>query len=456
MSRSVVLFGTQWGDEGKGKVVDLLSEQADAVVRFQGGHNAGHTVVVGGRSTILHLLPSGILHPKVHCFLGSGVVLSPPALLEEIAYLEKGGLPVRDRLHVSSACPLVLPCHQALDQALESMRKSKKQVIGTTQRGIGPAYEDKVARRALRLCDLMETGGWEEQLRELLDYYNFLLEHWCKQDLMDVNAVLDASLAWVEPLRPLVSDVPARLATLRGAPNTKLLFEGAQGMLLDMDHGTYPYVTSSNTAAAVAATGAGVPPRSIDYVLGISKAYCTRVGAGPFPTELKDALGERLSDRGMEFGSTTGRARRCGWLDAASLRRVHQINGLDGLCLTKLDVLDGIDPLQLCIGYEVDGVRYRALPDGASLQARCRPIYEELPGWQKSTSGLVLASELPHQAVAYLRRVEELVEVPVTMISTGKDRRDTIILEDPYADRQAAFVPGEHIEQAVAMHGTFS
>ena len=435
MSKSVVVIGTQWGDEGKGKVVDLLSEQANAVVRFQGGHNAGHTVVVGGRSTILHLLPSGILHRQVRCFLGAGVVLSPPAVLAEIEYLEKGGLPVRERLRISSACPLVLPCHQALDQARESTQNGG-QNIGTTQRGIGPAYEDKVGRRALRLCDLVEATGWEEKLRTLLDYYNFQLKHWHQAPSVDVDAVLDASLSWAEALRPLLADVPGELAALRHSAGTCLLFEGAQGVMLDIDHGTYPYVTSSNTGASMAAIGAGVPPRSIDYILGISKAYCTRVGAGPFPTETSGAVGEKLSARGMEFGATTGRARRCGWLDIAALRRVHQLNNLDGLCVTKLDVLDGIDPLRLCVGYKLDGARYQVLPDGAHLQERCRPVYETLPGWKESTNGVGQLADLPANALAYLRRVEALLEVPVTMISTGQDRHDTICLQDPYKGPQ--------------------
>ncbi len=426
MAKNVVVVGTQWGDEGKGKVVDLLTEQAAAVVRFQGGHNAGHTVVVGGIKTVLHLLPSGILRPGVLCLIGNGVVLAPDALLKEIADVEAAGVDVRSRLRISPACPLILPCHVALDQARESALGAGK--IGTTGRGIGPAYEDKVARRALRLSDLLQPARCEAKLRELLDLYNFLLTQRFGQPALELQPMLEQALAWGEALRELVDDVPGRLHALM-ADGQPIMFEGAQGTLLDVDHGTYPFVTSSNTIAGAAATGSGVGPTAIGYVLGITKAYTTRVGSGPFPTELFDDVGRHLADVGAERGATTGRPRRCGWFDAVAMRRSVQLNGISGLCITKLDVLDGLDTVKICVDYAGAPGPF-GLYDADALDA-CQPVYEELPGWQGAgaASGF---DQLPANAVRYLRRLEELLGVPVDMVSTGAERSRTAVLRNPF------------------------
>ena len=429
MGKSVVVLGSQWGDEGKGKIVDLLTENASAVVRFQGGHNAGHTLVIGEEKTVLHLIPSGILRPEVCCVIGNGVVLSPAALLKEINMLEARGVPVRERLKLSEACPLILPYHVALDQAREKARG--KAAIGTTGRGIGPAYEDKVARRALRLADIFHRERFAAKLGEVLDYHNFVLRNYFGADTVDFQQILDETLVQAEILKPMVVDVPELLYKLR-QEGANLMFEGAQGTLLDIDHGTYPYVTSSNTTAGGASTGSGVGPLELDYVLGITKAYTTRVGAGPFPTELDDEVGNHLATRGHEFGSTTGRARRCGWFDAVALRRAVQINSISGLCLTKLDVLDGLDSIQICVGYQVDGREVATPPVGAEAFEACTPIYEEMPGWSESTVGVKTLDGLPAAARAYIRRIEEVCGVPVDIISTGPEREETIILRHPY------------------------
>lgn len=430
MGKNVVVIGAQWGDEGKGKIVDLLTENAAAVVRFQGGHNAGHTLVINGRKTVLHLIPSGILRAGVSCLIGNGVVLSPTALLAEIDGLEAQGVEVMTRLHISEACPLILPYHIALDQAREKARGER--AIGTTGRGIGPAYEDKVARRAVRLGDLFHRQRFAAKLGEVLDFHNFVLQHYFQVEPVDFQQVLDETLAMAERLRPLAADVTEQLSVHR-ARGDNMLFEGAQGAMLDIDHGTYPYVTSSNTTAGGAATGTGVGPRDLDYVLGITKAYTTRVGSGPFPTELFDATGDYLVERGHEFGATTGRRRRCGWFDAVALRRSIVNNSMSGLCVTKLDVLDGLESIQVCVGYRCDSQRLEAAPVGAEALESCEPIYEDLPGWQESTVGLRHYEELPGAARAYLRRIEELTGAPIDLISTSPDRADTIVLRDPFA-----------------------
>ncbi len=432
MGKSVVVTGTQWGDEGKGKIVDLLTERADAVVRFQGGHNAGHTLVIDGEQTILHLIPSGILHPGVTCLIGNGVVLSPEALLSEAAMLEERGVPVRERLGISPACALILPYHIALDQAREQARGAK--AIGTTGRGIGPAYEDKIARRGIRLGELLEPAHFEERLREVLDYHNFTLQHYLKAPPVDFAAALDSALTHGEQLAPMVDDVVGRLARLR-AGGANVLFEGAQGALLDIDHGTYPYVTSSTTTAGGAASGSGVGPRDLDYILGIVKAYTTRVGSGPFPTELFDTDGDHLGRRGHEFGATTGRKRRCGWLDMVALRRSFIINSVSGLCVTKLDVLDGMETLRICIAYALDGELLEAPPVGAEALARCQPRFIEMPGWQESTAGIDSVDALPAAARAYLAKLEELSGVPIDIVSTGADRAHTVVVRHPFNAR---------------------
>ena len=429
-ARNVVVVGTQWGDEGKGKIVDWLTDRAQGVVRFQGGHNAGHTLVIGGKKTVLHLIPSGILRGDVDCFIGNGVVLSPTALLAEIDELEAGGVKnVVARLCVSEACPLILPYHAALDKAREAAKGEKK--IGTTGRGIGPAYEDKVARRALRLQDLLYPERFAKKLEELLHFHNFVLTQYYKQPAVDFRKTLDETLALASRLVPLVVDVPRALyhANRKGK---NLLFEGAQGALLDIDHGTYPFVTSSNCVSGAAAAGAGIGPMHLHYVLGITKAYSTRVGEGPFPTELSDDVGERLRQRGQEFGATTGRPRRTGWFDAAALKRSVQLNGVSGLCITKLDVLDGAETLKICVGYTIDGQMSEILPVGAEELARCEPVYEELPGWQESTVGVKAHDKLPKAARAYLERIEKLCGVPIDIISTGPDRDETIVLRHPF------------------------
>jgi adenylosuccinate synthase len=429
MGKNVVVIGTQWGDEGKGKVVDLLTEGTAAVVRFQGGHNAGHTLVIDGEKTVLHLIPSGILRAGVQCLIGNGVVLSPAALLEELEMLEGRGIPARERLRISEACPLILPYHVALDHARERARG--KAAIGTTGRGIGPAYEDKVSRRGLRVGDLFHRERFAAKLGEVLDYHNFALQHYFKADPVDFQQVLEETLAMGERLQPLVADIPELLFGLRER-GERILFEGAQGTLLDIDHGTYPFVTSSNTTAGGAATGSGFGPRYFDYVLGIVKAYTTRVGSGPFPTELFDEMGEHLARRGHEFGATTGRPRRCGWFDAVALRRSIQLNSVTGLCVTKLDVLDGLDTIRLGVGYRSGNKVLTAPPVGAEGFEACEPVYEDLPGWQESTVGIRAYGELPENARAYLRRIEAVVECPVDIISTGPDRRDTMVLRNPF------------------------
>lgn len=430
MGKNVVVLGTQWGDEGKGKIVDLLTEDVAAVVRFQGGHNAGHTLVVGGEKTVLHLIPSGILRENVQCLIGNGVVLAPDALLKEIAGLEAKGVPARERLRVSAACPLILPFHAALDRARELARG--KAAIGTTGRGIGPAYEDKVSRRGLRLGDVFRREQFAAKLGELLDFHNFVLKNYYKVEPVDFQQTLDDALAWGEQLEPLVADIPELLQHHRLAGHN-IMFEGAQGSLLDIDHGTYPFVTSSNTTAGGTSTGSGFGPLYLDYVLGITKAYTTRVGGGPFPTELFDEVGSHLATRGHEFGSTTGRARRCGWFDAVALRRAAQINSISGLCLTKLDVLDGLDSVRICVGYERAPCSEveSAIHDAESFEG-LRPIYEEVPGWSESTVGAKSLGELPANARAYIQRLEQEVGVPIDIISTGPDRDETIVLRHPF------------------------
>ncbi|HUL65959.1 MAG TPA: adenylosuccinate synthase [Burkholderiaceae bacterium] len=430
MARNVVVVGTQWGDEGKGKIVDWLTEKADGVVRFQGGHNAGHTLVIHGKKTILRLIPSGILRPNVACYIGNGVVLSPPALLGEIDELRAAGVEAASRLTISGNCPLILDYHVALDQAREAHRGESR--IGTTGRGIGPAYEDKVARRAVRTQDLFDAARFAERVREALDLHNFVLVNYLKAPRVEAQKVIDDTLRLAEHLKPMISDVSYRLNTAMTAGD-RLLFEGAQGALLDVDHGTYPYVTSSNTVAGAAAAGAGVAPQRLDYVLGITKAYATRVGSGPFPTELLDATGEQLRSKGKEFGSVTGRPRRCGWFDGAALRRSVQLNGTSGLCITKLDVLDGLPTVRLCTGYRFDGTTIDILPFAADEVARCEPVYEEFPGWQDSTFGVRDWKALPTNARRYLERLSEVAGVRLDLISTGPDREQTIVLRHPFS-----------------------
>ncbi|MCE9642680.1 MAG: adenylosuccinate synthase [Betaproteobacteria bacterium] len=429
MTKNVVVIGSQWGDEGKGKIVDWLTDHAQGVVRFQGGHNAGHTLVIGGKKTVLRLIPSGILREGVACYIGNGVVLSPDALLKEIAELESAGVDVVRRLRISDACPLILPHHVAIDLAREAAKGAGK--IGTTGRGIGPAYEDKVARRAIRLQDLMHRERFAAKLGEVLDYHNFVLKNYFKAPIVDFQKTLDDTLALAERIKPMVADVPRMLYEAQKA-GKNLLFEGAQGTLLDVDHGTYPYVTSSNCVAGAACAGAGVGPHLLHYVLGITKAYTTRVGSGPFPTELEDDIGKHLAERGNEFGSVTGRPRRCGWFDAAALKRSIQINGISGLCVTKLDVLDGVETLQLGVGYRLKGEKLDLLPSGADALVGCEPIYEEIPGWSGSTVGLTSYEQLPQEARHYLKRIEEICEVPVDMISTGAERAETIVRRHPF------------------------
>lgn len=429
MGNNVVVIGTQWGDEGKGKVVDLLTDRASVVVRFQGGHNAGHTLVIDGVKTVLHLVPSGVLREGVRCMIGNGVVLSPAALLDELGKLEASGVPARERLGISPACALILPYHVALDQARELARGAK--AIGTTGRGIGPAYEDKTSRRGIRLGELMDAAHFAEHLREVMEYHNFVLEHYYKVEPVEYAAVLDEALAHAEVLRPLVMDVTGYLHDCR-IEGRDVLFEGAQGALLDIDHGTYPFVTSSTTTAGGAASGSGVGPRDLDYILGIVKAYTTRVGAGPFPTELFDAVGDHLGKRGNEFGATTGRKRRCGWLDMVSLKRSLDVNSVTGLCITKLDVLDGLETVKICTSYLLDGAEIEAPPIGADALARCEPRYLELPGWSESTIGVSAYEDLPANARSYLETIERLSERPIDLISTGPDRVETLVRRHPF------------------------
>ena len=433
MGKFVIIIGTQWGDEGKGKVVDLLTERAAAVARFQGGHNAGHTLVIGGKKTVLSLIPSGILHPKVQCLIGNGVVLSLEALFREAQMLIDTGVDVFARLRVSPNCPLILPSHVALDKAREAARGAN--AIGTTGRGIGPAYEDKVARRAVRVQDLFQREKFAAKLGEILDFHNFTLQHYFKQPAVDFQKTLDEQLSYADRVRPLVSDITQRLASLR-AEGADVMFEGAQGAMLDVDHGTYPFVTSCNTTGGFAGTGTGLGPRSFDYVLGIVKAYTTRVGAGPFPTELFDEYGEHLSRVGHEFGAVTGRKRRCGWFDAVSLRRSIIHSSVSGLCLTKLDVLDGLDTLQICVGYRSKENGQSTVssepPLFADAFADVEPVYEEMPGWKESTIGVTSYGALPVNARRYLERLQELAGVPIDIISTGPDREQTIVLRHPF------------------------
>ena len=429
MSKNVVVLGTQGGDEGKGKIVDLLTDQASAVVRFQGGHNAGHTLVIDGKKTVLHLIPSGVLREGVQCLIGNGVVLSPEALLKELAELEDKGVPVRKRLKISPACPLILPYHVALDLAREAKRGNAK--IGTTGRGIGPAYEDKAARRGLRLGDLKDPVRFESRLREVMDYHNFQLEHYYKVEPLDVEQVLAEALEMGKELLPMMADVAAILHECR-MTDAKIMFEGAQGSLLDIDHGTYPFVTSSNTTAGGTATGSGFGPLYLDYVLGITKAYTTRVGSGPFPTELFDATGAHLAEKGHEFGATTGRPRRCGWFDAVALRNAVNINSISGLCLTKLDVLDGLDSIRICVGYACENGKPVPNPVDSEDYAGLHPVYEEVPGWSGSTIGAKTLEELPQEARDYIAKIEHVVGAPIDIISTGPDRVETIVLRHPF------------------------
>lgn len=427
MGKSVVVLGSQWGDEGKGKIVDLLTEKASAVARYQGGHNAGHTLVVNGNKTVLHLIPSGILREGVTCYIGNGVVLAPDALLKEMKTLEDAGVPVRERLRISPNCPLILPQHVALDQAREVRRGGNK--IGTTGRGIGPAYEDKVARRALRFADLLRAD-FADKLKENLEFHNFALTQYYGVAGVDFDTTLVLANTWREALKDLVADVTTDLDKLRKA-GKNLMFEGAQGTLLDVDHGTYPFVTSSNTTAGGVCTGTGLGPLYFDYVLGITKAYTTRVGSGPFPTELFDETGVHLAKVGQEFGATTGRARRCGWFDAAILHRAVVLNSLSGICLTKLDVLDDLEEINICTGYEVKEGDVLGASD-ATAYDNITPIYETMPGWQSSTIGITQFDDLPENAKKYIKRIEEIIECPIDIISTGPDRSQTIVLRDPY------------------------
>ena len=446
MNDNVVVVGTQWGDEGKGKVVDLLTDEAKGVVRFQGGHNAGHTLVIGGRKQVLRLIPSGALREDVICYIGNGVVLSPHALMAEIEELEVAGVDVRSRLHISLACPLILPYHVALDKAREEQRGAAK--IGTTGRGIGPAYEDKVARRTVRVEDLFHPQTARERIREVMDLHNFTLVHYYKAKALDPEQVADEALALGEKIRPMAADVAGELADAL-ARGDRLLFEGAQGAMLDVDHGTYPYVTSSNCIAGAASAGAGVGPQRLGFVLGIAKAYATRVGGGPFPTELHDDAGKHLATQGHEFGAVTGRPRRCGWYDAVAMKRSVELNGVDALCVTKLDVLDGLPTLKICTRYAIEPVAGESageaagesagaarttdrLPSGSAAVERCRAEFEELPGWSGSTRGARRIQDLPVEARRYLDRLEELAGVPIDIVSTGPDREETIVLRHPF------------------------
>ena len=432
MAKNVVVIGSQWGDEGKGKIVDWLAEQTSGVVRFQGGHNAGHTLVVGGKKTILRLIPSGILHENLDCFIGSGVVVSPEALLAEIDELDAAGVKnVAGRLKIAPTCPLILPYHIALDQAREASRGAKK--IGTTGRGIGPAYEDKVARRSIRAVDLFDIDKLADKIKANVELYNVQLVHLHGAEPVNVDSIMATIQGFKDRILPMIHDV-SRTLYEKGQNGEKLLFEGAQGTLLDIDYGTYPFVTSSNCSAGAAAAGAGVPPHMLQYVLGIVKAYTTRVGSGPFPTELFDEVGAGLAKRGHEFGSVTGRARRCGWFDAAALKRSIQINGITGMCITKLDVMDGMDEVKLCVGYEFEGKQIDILPFGADAVEKCVPIYETMAGWSESTFGVTDYNQLPDNAKKYLKRIEEVCGAPIAIISTGPDRDATILLQHPFAD----------------------
>jgi adenylosuccinate synthase len=430
MGKNVVVLGTQWGDEGKGKIVDLLTQDAQVVVRYQGGHNAGHTLKIKGVKTVLRLIPSGMLRSHVTCYIANGVVLSPQALLSEIKELEDKGINVRERLRISLACPLILPHHVALDKAREVHMGNA--AIGTTGRGIGPAYEDKIARRALKVSDLFHPERFASKLTALLDYHNFVLTQYFKQPPVELQPILDEALLWAEELRPMVCDVSARLHEHR-EKGDNILFEGAQGVYLDIDHGTYPFVTSSNTCVGSVINGAGFGPKYLDYVLGITKAYTTRVGGGPFPTELMNETGKRIAERGQEFGAVTGRPRRCGWFDAVLLKRSIELNSITGLCVTKLDVLDGLEVLRIAVAYkDSDGNLITRPPQAADDFAGLIPVYEEMPGWQENTADVTVMSDLPAAAIAYLKRIEQLLNVPIDMLSTGPERDSTIIMRDPF------------------------
>ena len=430
MGRNVVILGSQWGDEGKGKIVDLLTDKASLVARFQGGHNAGHTLVIDGKKTALHLVPSGILREHVTCVIGNGVVVAPDALLKEIGMLEERGVEVRDRLKVSGSCPLILPYHIALDNAREAQRGNAK--IGTTGRGIGPAYEDKVARRGLRIGDMANMERFAEKLKEVLEYHNFSLTQYYKAEAVDFDETLALATQWAEALLPMKADVTKILHDAREA-GENILFEGAQGSLLDIDHGTYPFVTSSNTTAGGTATGTGFGPLYLDYVLGITKAYTTRVGSGPFPTELKCKIGQYLGEKGHEFGTTTGRERRCGWFDAVALRQAVRINSISGICLTKLDVLDGLDEIKICVGYQKADGTDAGMPMHADDFETITPVYESMPGWTDVSVGAQRIEDLPQAARAYILRIEELTGAPVDVVSTGPDRIETIVLRHAFA-----------------------
>lgn len=429
MAKNVVVVGAQWGDEGKGKIVDWLTSKVDGVVRFNGGNNAGHTIVVNGNKTVLRLIPSGVMHPTMQCYLGNGVVFSPSAFFSELDQLKEHGMDAESRLHVSGNCALLMPYHVALDHARENNLGKKK--IGTTGRGIGPAYEDKVARRTVRVADLYNVPFFEERIRTALEYHNFELTHFLHAEALDPQKVIDEVLGFADRLKPRVMDVSHTLNKLM-AEGKQFLFEGAQGSMLDIDHGTYPFVTSSNTVAGYATAGAGVGPHHLNYVLGITKAYCTRVGAGPFPTELLDEEGERIRQRGGEFGAVTGRPRRCGWFDGAALRRAVEINGLTGLAVMKLDVLDECDVVRLGVGYKKDGVELEVMPYGAEEVAGCEVIYEDFPGWKTSTYGIKEWDKLPAAARSYLKRLSEVAGCPIAAVSTGPDREQTILLSDPF------------------------
>ena len=428
MGKSIVILGSQWGDEGKGKIVDFLSREAKCVVRFQGGNNAGHTLVINGQKTALRLIPSGILQPQVQCLIGNGVVVNPIALIQEITELEARGVDVRSRLLVSAACPVVMPYHILIDQARERQRKAE--AIGTTGRGIGPAYEDKIARRGLRLADLVQQQVFADKLAPVLEYHNFILQNYYHAKPLEFNAVLEEHLLLAEQLQPLFADIPQLLQTYRKA-GENIIFEGAQGSFLDIDHGTYPYVTSSNTTAGAVATGSGFGPLYLDAVLGVTKAYTTRVGGGPFITELFDEVGKHLAKVGHEFGTVTGRPRRCGWFDVAAMRRSSQINSFSSLCITKLDVLDGLDSIRVCVAYQCNGERLSLPPVELEYYQQCEPVYQELPGWKESTLGVTRYADLPTNAKNYLQYLEKLVEVPIDMISTGADREHSIIVRHP-------------------------
>ncbi len=437
MAKNVVIIGTQWGDEGKGKIVDLITDKVSSVVRFQGGHNAGHTLVINGNKTVLHLIPSGIFRNNVQCLIGHGVVLSMSALLKEMSELEKSGVEVKSRLKISPSCPLILPYHNALDNAREAYRGAT--AIGTTGNGIGPAYEDKVARRGLRVGDLLDETLFSEKLKRVMEYHNFTLKNYYNQEVVDYQKTLDEAISQASTIKPMIFDVAEEIHT-RMSKDENILFEGAQGALLDIDQGTYPYVTSSNTTSGAAVTGSGIGVRDIDYVLGIVKAYTTRVGGGPFPTELNydistdegDAVGKELCSRGQEFGATTGRQRRCGWLDLVILNRSFKINAVSGICLTKLDVLDELDSIKICVAYEINGEKTTTPPFSAEGYDIAKPVYIEMPGWNSSTIGTRSFGELPIEAQNYIRKIEELSHLPVDILSTGPDRDETLILQNPF------------------------